>query len=171
MITMAELESIAAAVRDALLSEGVGAALCEYPSGAKLRYTEPVVAVGIKKGSAVSPGFAEYMGELTDASTGASSELYGKRFDVTVSLGIYSPKGGAFGAQGCVDTFSAVAAALGAMPSGLRVRELSCGETRFDGATGMFLCNAEMKCTAFMYAVRSDEREILDFTLRGTMIG
>lgn len=168
---MAELENIAEAVCAALRSEGVDAALCEYPCAPKPRYGGPVVAVGIKKGSAVSPGFAEYMGEMLDESTGASSELYGKRFDVTVALSIYSPKNSQNGAQGCTAAFSAVASALGAMPAGLRVRELSCGETRFDSATGMFLCSAEMKCTAFMYALRSDEREILDFTLRGTMIG
>ena len=168
---MQELENITSAVCEALTEGGISAAVCEFPDGEMKRYTHPVVAVGIKSGSGIAAGFAEYMGETTDPETQERVELFGKRLEVTLLLGIYSPKGAVYGAGGCIDTFAKIAEALCYMPSGLRIREITCGETGFDTATGMFLCRAEMKCSAFMYALRESEEEFLSFTLRGTAIG
>jgi len=168
---MAELDTITTAVRDALAAEVAGAVICEYPYGKKLRHDCPVVAVGIKSGSGISSGFAEYMGEFYDAQRDTYSELYGKRMELSLGVFIYSPKNQAYGAGACMTVFGQIAAAISTMPSGLRVHELTCGETRFDAETGMFLCQAELRCTAFMYASRTCEEEFLSFTLRGAVSG
>ena len=165
---MAALNTITAAVRDSFTSSGIEAAICEYPAGEKMRYDKPVLSIGVKSGSGVSSGFSEYMGERYDIESDTYSELYGKRLEIVLGVHIYSPRV-PHGAAGCISVFSEIAAATGNFPLSLRVREISCGETEFDTVTGMFHCLVELKCLAYMYAVKTDDTELLDFKLKGVL--
>ncbi len=163
---MAELEKAAAALRDTLKKAGINA-VAAMPWGGKRRFTEPVAAVWVKNGSGTDAGFSGYLGRELDSESGLWQEIYGKRLDIDFNLYIYSPDDGKYGAQGCMEVFGDAAEALGGLPSGLKLRRISCGETRYDRDTGMFRLEAEIECRAFMYAVGSDSGEITDFNLKG----
>lgn len=166
---MAEIDTVIGAVCDALCEYGVPAVMTAYPSSARERFTSPVATVGLGGGSGVSSGFSEYMGIRFDEVKQTYAEVYGKRLELTLSVGIWSPKDAEYGAAACHAIFGDLVAALPALPNGIRVRELTCGETRFDRSAGMFRLGAELKLTAFLYAEKTDDAEILDFTLRGTV--
>ena len=167
---MAELDAITSIVRDTLVAGGFQAAICDYPFGGKMRHETPVVSVGIKSGSGVAAGFAEYLGQQYDSENDTYNELFGKKLDVVIGLHIYSPKSESFGADGCLSVFSEAASILSKLPGGLRIREITCGETEYDAAIGMFHCPVDLKCTAFMYAIKKEENDILDFTLKGVLV-
>lgn len=156
-------------VRDALTDGDTDAFICGYPNGMKKRQEKPVVAVHMKSGSGIPPGFYEYMGIRYDPDLDDYTELYGKKLELTLGLYIYSPKTPQFGAEACMAVFRRILERLSAIPDCLRVKEIQCGETGFDEKTDMFLCPAELKCTAFLYAEKRDDGEILDFILRGVI--
>ena len=140
-----------------------------YPEGARGRYASPAVAVGLGAGCCVSAGGPEYLGMSFDERIGGSVEVYGKRMELTLALWIFSPRCAPFGAAGCAAVFGELAAALPCLPSGIRVKELRCGETVFDESAGMFRLDAELGISAFFSAEASDDSEVLDFNLRGTV--
>lgn len=164
---MTEIESVISCVCSALENTQAAEVLTAFPQGGKKRYTTPVIAVGLRCGESASAGFAEYLGERHDVNSGAYCEIYGKRLELTLGVDIYSPKES--GAGACLQTAAKVMAALPDLPNGVRVKKFSCGETVFDPAAGMFLLRAEMPCTCFMYADKTGDEELLDFTLRGVL--
>lgn len=166
---MSSFEKVRQALRDALIENGVSAAVCEYPFAAKGRYTQPVLTVGLKNGTGGPSGFKEYLGEKTDGDTGLVREIYGQRLDVTFGLHIYSPQSADHGAVGCAALLGEVASALEDLPEGLKIKEFIWGETEVDQKLGMFHCETELKCTAFLYAEMSDDGEFSDFELKGTV--
>ena len=157
------VETTAECLRDGCTADVV----TEYALPAKKRFTRPVIAVGMNSGDGISSGLAEYMGEKYDADSDTYSEVYGKRLELGIGISVYSPKDGEYGAEGCLDTVSEVIAALSGLPAGLKIRSFTCGETGFDTDTGMFLCRCELKCVCFLYAERTEESEVLNFTLKG----
>jgi hypothetical protein len=162
---MTEIDSVVSAVIDTLGSKklrSVGA----FPKSDFVRYKSPVIAVGVKAATGLSAGFGEYMGERTDK--GVSIETYGKRMELDIGMDIYSPQE-EYGAKGCVDTLSGIVGALAEMPTGIKVRELVCGDVKFDTKTDMFLQECTLKCICFLYAERSDDTELLNFSLRGVV--
>ncbi len=166
---MTEMESVITGVCSAIKACGVGNVFPAYPYGTGERYLSPVVTVGVKAGSGMGASFAEYLGESYDRETDRYTEIYGKRLEITLALGIYSPVSEEYGANGCASVFGDIVSALPALPSGVKTREIKCGETVFDEKTGMFLLESEIRLTAFLTAEASDEDEVLDFTLRGTV--
>lgn len=166
---MAELDKIMELVRDTLADDNTDAFVCGYPAGMKKRREKPVVAVYMKGGSGIPPGFYEYMGMRYNPDLDDYTELYGKKLDLTLGLYIYSPKIPEFGADACMAVLRRILERLSAIPGCLKVKEIQCGETMYDDKTDMFLCPAELKCTAFMYAEKQDDGEILDFILRGVI--
>ena len=166
---MTEIESVIAGVCSAIETCGVGNVFTAYPYGTRERYLSPVVTVGVKAGSGMGASFAEYLGESYDRDTDSYTEVYGKRLELTLAVCIYSPKSAEYGADGCASVFGSVVSALPSLPSGVKVREIKCGETVFDEKTGMFLLESEIRLTAFLTAEASDEDEVLYFTLRGTV--
>lgn len=167
---MVTLSGITRALESCLKDGGVGAAIREYPPEYKKRYDAPVLCVGLKNGAGALSGFAEYLGEKFDPETNGYNEIYGKRIDLTFGLHIFSPKADAYGALGCLAVFAEVAGALSNLPSGLKVREIVCGETKFDLEVNMFHCEIELFCTACMYAVKKEDTEYLDFVLKGVLV-
>ncbi len=163
-MTDAVLDAVAAA----LTAQGL-TAVREFPAAALDRASGPVVCVGLRSNTLLSAGCGDYMGEQTDGN-GAVSEVYGMRMESVLALDVYSPDDGANGAAGCVNAFALIAAALPTLPSGLRVKELKCGETDLDGETGMFLCRVSLACRAFLTrSENADAGEFTDFVLRGAI--
>jgi len=166
---MAELETIVAAVRGAIEAAGLKTTAA-FPAGGKKRCAVPVAAVGVRAGEGVPSGFAEYMGERFDEASGACFEVYGKRLELTICADVYSPKEDGYGAAGCLAAVGLVLAALPNLPSGVKIRKFTCGETQFDAKTELFLCRTELLCTCFLYADRTGDSELLDFTLKGVLV-
>lgn len=164
---MSELESIVSAVCSWLETLGIRAAAAYIP-GAARRHTEPIVTVGLKTGAAMTCGQADYLGIKTD-ETGASRELYAKRADLTLELDIWAPRTAEGSAQACADIFGTLAARIPALPGGIRVREISCGETRFDETAGMYFCPAAMSATVFLYAQAEEDGMFTDFYVKGVL--
>lgn len=166
---MAELETIIAEVCEALTKAGLPNVTPAYPDGVRGRYLSPAVAVGLGAGCSVSSGGPEYLGMSFDAQSGSSVEVYGKKMELTLNVWVFSPRRAPFGAAGCAAVFGELAAALPYLPSGIRVKELRCGETVFDESAGMFRLDAEIRISAFFSAEATDDDEVLDFNLRGTV--
>ena len=164
---MTEIEAILSGVRSALETAEVADVMTAFPAGEKKRFTEPVVALGVRAGESVSAGFSEYMGERYDEDDDAYYEIYGKKLELTLGVDIYAPKES--GAGACLDVLAKIIAALPALPSGIRIKRFSCGETGFDAGTGMLLLKADMPCLCFMYADNTGDSELLDFTLKGVL--
>lgn len=166
---MAELESVISIVCQGLSDGGVSAVISQNPFGGKKRHTRPIVTVGLKAGSTVSCGFAEYLGMKYDPKSDTYNELYGKKLDVALGLSFWSPKTESYGHEKCLLLFSQVADALKSLPESLKVRELSCGETNYDTTAEMFRCDAELKLSAYLTAESTDDSQFLDFKLKGVL--
>ena len=52
-------------------------------------------------------------------------------------------------------------------PPGLRLLELSCGETEFDQGAGLYRRTVEALCQGYLYAVAEEGGTFLDFIVRG----
>ena len=167
---MAELDSVISIVCQSLSSGGVSAIISQNPFGGKKRHTSPIVTVGLKAGSTMSCGFAEYLGMRYDAESDTYNELYGKKIDISLGLSLWSPKTESCGHEKCLMLFSQVVDALKCLPESLKVRELSCGETEYDTTAEMFRCDAELKLSAFLTAESNDDSQFLDFKLKGVLI-
>ena len=166
---MTEIESVVSAVCAALSEKTGNTSIKVYPAGAKKRYETPVITVGLKAGSGVSAGFAEYLGERYDEETASRFETYGKRLDLTLGIGVYSPNNAQYGAEKCLEAVSIIMGSASAFQPGIRVKRMTCGETGFDVSTGMFLCPVELECTCVFYADRTGDEEITSFRLKGEM--
>ena len=75
-----------------LSSAGVGNVIRAFPPGVTAAYSEPVIAVGLKSGSGVSVGLADYIGMKYERERDSFTEIYGKRVELTLSLdsGVFS---------------------------------------------------------------------------------
>ena len=52
-------------------------------------------------------------------------------------------------------------------PPGLKLLELSCGETQFNREMGLFQRPVEASCQGYLYAVAQEGGTFLDFIVRG----
>ena len=138
-------------------------AVCAWPEAAKARRSAAVAAVSLRELQGGPGGFQDYLGERYNQERGQWEELYGKKAVVRFGLDLYAPT--AAGVQTAVDTLSEALHRDG--PDGLRVVELSCGETAYDREAGLFRCAAEAVCEAYLYAVADEGGAFLDFEVRG----
>ena len=166
---MAELESVIGAVCTALEASGITRAMSRYPEEEKFDYTHSVAAVGLKKGSSISYGLAEYIGEkhYTDGSV---KEIYGKKLDMTLAVELFSPDDALNGSDACLKAFDKVLTAAESLTQNIKVREIKCGEVKYDENTMMFKCSAELIITALLYAEKTNDIEFLDFNLEGVSV-
>lgn len=109
-------------------------------------------------------GFRDYLGERYDESTGQWQELYGRPGDPSPSG--WTSMERALGSSrrpttGWRRPFS------GRDPAGLALRELSCGETEFDRAAGLYRRAVTAVCQGYLYAVADEGGTFLDFVVRG----
>ena len=156
------LEEAVEAVVSALKSSGIDAA-AEFPDGFAKKISGPTVRVGLRSCALTSSGCGEYLGLTT--VNGAQEELYGSRAELCVELDIFAPA-----AAECAAAGDSAAAALSALPAGLKTREFTCRPAEFDETAGAFRRRCELKC--FAYLVRTaaaDSGEFTDFVLRGVL--
>lgn len=159
------VEAVLTAVTSALTDAGLNAQR-QFPDAALCRGSGALVCVGVKQSRLLSAGCGEYLGRRT--VDGAPREVYGWRLEGVLALDIYSPEGS--GPALCQSCFEALSSALAVLPSGLRQRELRCGETVWDESTGMFLCRCELSVLALLTREESAEDGVFtDFVLRGVM--
>ena len=163
-----EYDSIIAFVTE-LVGDYTDCAVCAMPYGAMKSYTKPVVAVSAIETDAVSSGAGEYLGIFRDAENG-ERELYGRYLEVTLGLFICSPDTEQYGAGAVSRVFGQIVSAFSDKRLPLKVRSLKCGETEYDGVTGMYVCRAEAKCRCFMTAEIREDGEFSDYILKGVMI-
>ncbi len=160
------LDAVLDAVVAALRETGVYA-VRQFPAYEAER-DRLTVCVGLKRNKLVSAGAGDYMGEKAEG--GVVSEIYGFRMAPVIALDIYSPEDGGNGAEGCLAGAASVSAAFRQLPSGIKARALSCGETKFDGTTGMFHMPAELSCDAFFTReMNAQTGEFYDFVLKGVL--
>ena len=162
---MTGLDKIRESMTEFLVTQGL-TAITAWPAEEKKRWDEPVVAVSVRACDGGPGGFQDYLGERYDEASGSWQELYGRKVRVVFGLDVYAP--GESGAGGCQAAFDHLAGALsGAGPDGLRVKEISRGEVRFDQALGLFVCPAEAVCEAYLYAMAEEGGAFLDFVVKG----
>ena len=101
--------------------------------------------------------------ERYDESTGQWQELYGRRVTLTFGLDLYGESAGEL--QTAYDRMAEAFQWEG--PAGLALRELSCGETEFDRAAGLYRRAVTAVCQGYLYAVADEGGTFLDFVVRG----
>lgn len=163
---MSGLEELRRALADYLNGHGV-AAVAAWESGRRTRRTGAVAAVSLRGCAGGPAGFQDYLGEQLDEKTGTWRELYGRRAELTFGLDIWGPREGGEGACAALFSRMAQALALGG-PEGLRLREVSCGETAFDEGEGLFHCPAQAVGTVFLQAAADESGVFTNFTVKGT---
>ena len=139
-------------------------AVCAWPEAARVRRNAAVAAVSLRDFQGGPGGFQDYLGERYNQESGNWEELYGKKARIVFGLDLYAPTAAAV--QEAVDTLSD--ALHEGAPDGLRVMELSCGETKYDQEAELYRCTAETVCEAYLYAVASEGGFFLDFEIRGS---
>ena len=141
-------------------------AVCAYPDQSRTRREGPVAAVSLRACRGGPEGFRDYLGERYDESTGQWQELYGRQVTLTFGLDLYAPeKSGAAELQAAFDRLAEALQRGG--PPGLTLRELSCGETEFDGDAGLYRRRVEAVCLGYLYAVTDEGGAFLDVVVRG----
>ena len=160
-----EFGEIRARMADYLKEQGIDA-VCAYQDSPRVRREAPVAAVSIRACSGGPGGFQDYLGERYDQETQTWQELYGRRVEFTFGLDLYAPAG--CGAEAIQQAFDQMAQALRSQGvPGLRLTELSCGETEFDQKAGLYKRTVEALCQGYLYAVADEGGAFLDFIVRG----
>ena len=165
---MTALQQVKTAVVDAL--EGAGlTAMGAYGEEQLKKYTTAVTAVGLHGMQVTESGAMEYLGEKYDAMRCAMLEVYGKKLTPSLSLDVYAPR--TLGAEGCEEAAEEITQVMmSALPSGLRVRELTWGKTEWDKTYGMFHLSAQAAYEAYFVAETEEETAVFtDFILRGVV--
>ena len=118
-----------------LRQQGVDA-VCAYPEERRRQRSGPVAAVSLRACQGGPGGFRDYLGERYDESTGQWQELQHRppgdpHLRARTSLGESAGE-----LQTAYDRMAEAFQWEG--PAGLALRELSCGETEFDRAAGLY---------------------------------
>ena len=160
-----DFETIRERMAEYLTQKGIDA-VCAYPDRKRLRNTGAVAAVSLRACQGGPGGFQDYLGERYDPERGQWQELYGRKLTLTFGLDLYAPQpGGAAELQAAFDRMAQALRQEG--PPGLRLVELSCGETQFDQEAGLYRLSVEAVCQGYLYAVTEEGGAFLDFIVRG----
>lgn len=166
---MTEIETVIEKIKSEIAGAGIPASVTGWQGKQKYRYDQPVISVSVGKTTGTDAGFSGYIGLEYDEEKDTYVELYGKKLDMTLILDIFAPadeKGGV----SCSEVFAALAAVLGDIGGGIKIREISCGDVSYDRDTDMYKCRAEANFTAYLYAKAQDDTEFLTFTLKGELV-
>jgi hypothetical protein len=163
------LNAVLDAVTKTLVSAGVNA-FREFPDRDLPSSGGTFVCVGSDECICRSPGFGDYLGVRTDLLSGAVTELFGKRLEVTLCLEVFSPYDPSFGEKACALCADKVTEILDGLPSGLRVIQITREGVTADEELSLFRCVCSLRCLAFFIAEKSEERtEFLDFIMKGAI--
>ena len=126
-----------------------------------------ISAVSLRGCTGGPAGFQDYMGEFWEEEKGCWVERYGRRAELTFGLDVWAPRSG--GEAACATLFSRIAQVLTlGGPEGMRLKEISCGETEFDEREGLFHCSVRAVGTVFLRAKTDESGMFTDFTVKGT---
>ena len=156
------LENIREQMVDYLKERGVQA-FAAWPAGERPVQEGALVVVSLRGCQAGPAGFQHYLGERYDERTGLWQELYGRRAALTFGLDLYGTSAAEL--QKAYDRMAEAFQWEG--PPGLALRELSCGETEFDRAAGLYRRAVTAVCQGYLYAVADEGGTFLDFVVRG----
>ena len=158
------LNQVKAALVERLRGAGIRA-VGGYGDKKAAAYPDAVAVVEVAKATGTAMGLGNYLG--TAQVGGVVRELYGQKMDVSISVDIYAPGG----AEACEAAMERAAEALmSGLPSGLRLGEISWGETRWDKAEQRYVRRGTLCCTAcFTATVEQETGILLDFILKGVM--
>lgn len=160
------LEGLRREMAEYLNSQGVST-VTAWESGRRGKREKAVVVVSIRACTGGPAGFQDYLGEQLDEKSGKWVEWYGRRAELTFGLDIWGPRTG--GEEACAAHFSRAAQVLTlGGPEGVRLSEISCGETVFDEKEGLFRCPAKAVGTVFLLARADESGMFTDFTVKGT---
>lgn len=160
-----ELEQIRESMAAFLNARGVKA-VTAWPDGGRSWGDGPAAVVSVRSCQAAGSGIGDYLGRQTNPDSGAELEVYGRRLEVRLGLDLWAA--GAGGAERLQAAFDGLLEALrDGEPEGLRIREITCGETEYDRTTGLMVRRVEAKCGAFLYAAAEEGSAFLEFEIRG----
>lgn len=128
----------------------------------------PAAVVSLRRWESGPAGFRDYLGERWNGGTNRWEELYGRRVRLVFGLDLYAPRGGAEGLEKAFDALAERLRDRG--PEGLRVLELSAGETAYREELERFYRPVEAVCEACLYAVAGEDGIFSDFEIRGEKI-
>ena len=159
------------AVRERLaayLTEHGVEAVSAWPERARPPAAGAVAAVSLRRCEGADAGFGDYLGERYNEETGRWEELYGKRLTLTFGLDLFAGTGEAAGERQVRSAFDRMNAALqSGGPKGLKIRDISCGETVYDRTAGRYRCPVEAVCEVRLYAAAEEGGAFLDFQVKG----
>lgn len=148
------------------LQENGVEAVTAWSAEEKKRHAGAVAAVSLRGCEGMPGSFRDYLGERYNSQSQRWEELYGKKGRFTFGLDLYSQERD--GAAECQAAFDEIADALQkAGPEGLKLEQLSRGETGFDEALGVFHCPVTAVFGAYLYAVADESGTFTDFEVRG----
>ena len=137
-----------------------------WPRQEREEISGAVVSVALRHCEAGPSGFRDYLGERWNEETQEWEELYGRKTRLTFGLDLYAdPLEGENAIQNAFDLLLEAFQEDG--PAGLKLLELSCGETEFDVSGRLLRRNVEAVCSAYLYAVTQPGGAFLDFEIRG----
>ena len=156
---------IPAAMADFLTGHGIPARI-GWSGTERLPLTEPLVLVTLRGYETLHGGFAHYLGERYDEDTAAWEECYGRKAEVELGLDLVAPE--KCGQEELGRLMEKLAGALAVeSPEGLQVNTLTCGAPGWDQQSRCLRQQVTAGCTAWLLALRREERAFLDFELRG----
>ena len=120
-------------------------------------------AVSLRGMECKGSGLQNYLGERFDRETGQWEELYGRTVELTFGLDLYAAT--AQEVQRGLDILTAALDREG--PGGMKVKELSVGETVYREETRGYLCPVQGRFEAWAVAVDREDGSFLDFEVRG----
>lgn len=137
-----------------------------WPKREREEFSGVAVCVALRRCEAGPSGFRDYLGERWNEETNEWEELYGRKTRLTFGLDLYAdPQQGEAAIQ---ETFDRLLQALqGEGPAGMKLVELSCGETGYDAGGRLLRRSVEAVCSAYLYAVTQPGGAFLDFEIRG----
>ena len=159
------LDTVRERMAECLRKAGVEA-VCAWPGGARRRVQGPVAAVSLRSCQGGPGGFRDYLGERYNQERGCWEELYGRKVRLVFGLDLYAP--GPDGAPALRTAFDVGAGALQREgPEGLKLLELSCGETEYDQGGQLLRRPVEAVYEACLYAAAEPGGLFQDFEIRG----
>ena len=163
------LDTILDEIVAALKAAGV-CAFRAFPETAEALPAGGGVSVAVEAYRVSGSGMGDYLGTRAASGGQGEKELFGRRLELTLGLDVFAPFGGTAGAAACDRAADALRLALAALPAGVKLLEMDCGEVSADEALGAYRCRCEAKCVAFLVAETDGEApEFTDFKLKGSV--
>lgn len=157
-------DAVAGQLRDAGLN-----AVTAMESVRASRWRKAAAAVSLTKVVCTPGGFQDYLGVHADPDTGKKRELCGRPAELTLAIGIFSPRDG--GESACQRAAEAVTECLVCQgAAGLPALEVQTGRVEFLEKDGLYRQEVDCRCAAWLVAVRDEGGgTFADFEVRGRM--